>query len=207
MKTHPLPYLFALLAIPFGLTGCSVLKPKADLTEFFVLRAPSHDAGHPALKEPALPEIRVGPGRIAGYLDNAKIAVQDGENRIDYLDRYRWAEPLSKGLGRTLSENLAQRLTVKHLIVYPDPALEPSGFEVRYTVHRFEGPVNGAVTLEVAWQVVEVPSSKAIADQRGVYVVPAEEQEDKIANYVKRLSDALAQWANDIAAAVPPPEA
>jgi uncharacterized lipoprotein YmbA len=203
MKTHPLPYLFALLAVLFGLTGCSVLKPKADLTEFFVLRAPSHEAGPPALKEPALPEIRIGPGRIAAYLENTKIAVQDGENRIDYLDRYRWAEPFAKGLGRALSDNLAQRLTVKHLTVYPDPALEPSGFEVRYTVHRFEGPVSGAVTLEVSWQVVEVPSSKAIADQRSVYVVPAEAQGDEIANYVKRLSDALDQWANDIAVSIP----
>jgi len=186
-----------------GWTGCSALKPKADLTEFYVLRAARQDVEALARKESALPEIRVGPGRVAEYLDNTKIAAQGEGNRLGYLDLHRWAEPLSKGLSRMLSESLATRLKVKQLTVYPDPPIDASGYEVRYTVTRFEGQVTGPVTLEVSWQMIERPSAQQIAGQRSVYLIEAGPQPGDVAAYVARLSDAVSKWADDIATAIP----
>ena len=203
MKIIPRLLLIAFIAMAIGLTGCSVLKPKADLTQYYVLRVTSQQVGEMARKESALPEIRVGPGRIADYLDNTKIATQGEANHLDYLDLHRWAEPLSKGLSRMLSENLAIRMNVKQLTVYPDPPMDASGYEVRYTVNRFEGQVAGPVTLEVSWQIVERPSSKRIAGQHSVYVIEAEPQHKDVAAYVWRLSEAVSKWANDIAVAIP----
>ena len=153
----------------------------------------------------ALPEIRVGPGRIADYLTATPIAIQDGSNRVKYLDLYHWAEPLSKGISRSLAENLARRLHLAHVTVYPDPILDSSGLAVHYTVDRFEGTLAGPVTLEVSWEIVQRPSNKVIAGARSVYVVSANSHETDVAAYVNRLAAAVEEWSDDIAAAIRSP--
>jgi len=202
MKTCPLSYLFVLTPLFVAATGCSILKPRADLTRFYVLRAQPAGNDTKALPGPALAELRVGPGRIPAYLENTKIAVDAGANRVQYLDPHRWAEPLNKGLNRVLSENLASRLKIQQLTIYPDPALEASAYEVRYTVERFEGELTGTVTLVASWQVVEHSSGKRIAGSRSVYEVAAESQNHDVNAYVERLSKAVGQWADEVAAAV-----
>jgi len=201
MKNHPRSYLFVVTALFVAAMGCSVLKPRADLTRFYVLRAqPGNDTKTPP--GPARAELRVGPGRIPGYLDNSKIAVDAGANRVQYLDLSRWAEPLSKGLNRVLGENLASRLNRPQLTVYPDPAFGSSGYEVRYTLERFEGELAGTVTLVASWQVVERSSGKRIAGARSLYEVAAEPSDKDVAAYVERLSKAVGQWADEVAAAI-----
>jgi len=64
------------------LAGCSVLKPKADLTQFYVLRSGSTGSQAEARASTVPTEIRIGPGRLANYLEATPIAVQDGDNRL-----------------------------------------------------------------------------------------------------------------------------
>ena len=186
--THA-PLLAALAALLIGGAGCSVLKPKADLTQFHVLRAQS--TGTAVSGAIASREIRVGPGGIAAYLENNRIAVEQGPNRVDYLDVYRWAEPVSKGVSRVLAENLARRVAGADLSLYPNPPLTDSGFEIRYNVERFEGTLAGPVTLEVSWQLVDRASGTAMARKRSAYTVPLQGKRTDVGAYVERLSDAL----------------
>jgi uncharacterized lipoprotein YmbA len=202
MKLHSLNPGLAFILGAIALTGCSVLKPKPDLTQFYVLRSQSTTPRAEVQASTALPEIRVGPGRVAGYLETTPIAVQDGANRIQYLDVHHWAEPLSKGLSRTLGENLARKLNVAHIILYPDPSLDASGYEVRYTVDRFEGTLAGPVTLQVSWEVVQRPSAKVIASARSLYVIPGADQAKDVTAYVDRLALSVEQWSDEIAAAI-----
>jgi len=182
-------------------TGCSVLKPKPDLTQFYVLRARVDDNQAAAARGTTAASIRVGPGSLAAYLDNTSITVQDGNNRIQYLDLYRWAEPLSKGISRTLGENLAHLLSISHVTLYPDPIPGVAGYEVQYTILRFEGTLDSGVILDVWWQVFQQPEGRVIASERSVYGVPPGQLD--VAAYVDRLSQALSAWATDVAGRIP----
>ena len=194
--------LLALAGLALMNTGCSVLQPKADLTQFYVLRARTSVAQKQASANTAGEEIRIGPGRIPGYLDVTPIAVQDGPNRVRYLDLDHWAEPLSKGLAQTLGQYLCQALNLKQVTLYPDPVTEPSYCEVRYSVSRFEGTLDDQIALDVSWQLVQQPSAKVLFSTRSVYAVPAKGPQRDPAGYVQRLSDAVGHWADDIAAAI-----
>ena len=204
MKDNQPVRFLALAAISLIVSGCSVLEPKANLTEFYVLRGQPKEIGSAATNMGGS-EIRIGPGRIAAYLQNGQIAVQAGPNRLVYLENDRWAEPLSKGVGRVLAEDLAHTVDTATFSVYPDPPLTDLGHEVRYTVESFEGSLGGAVVLAVTWQVVERPSSKVIAGKRSVYTVPAKKGSDTVTSYVERMSTALGEWSDDIAAAIQSP--
>jgi len=201
MKFTKQTLMAGLATISVVMSGCSVLAPKANLSQYYVLRSQS-EAFNSAVTNSAVSEIRVGPGQIATYLQDGQIAVQDGPNRMVYLENDRWAEPLSKGFSRVLAENLAHNLGAETVSVYPNPPLMDSGYEVRYTVESFEGSLSGPVALIVSWQMVERPSLKVIAGKRSVYTVPAQKDSDSVASYVERMSSALGQWADDIAAAI-----
>lgn len=196
------PGLSALLLLSLVLAGCSLLKPKADLTRFYVLRArPVEGAAH--ARTNALPmEIRVGPGSVAGHLEATPIAVEDGAHRIDYLDRHHWAGPLPQAIGRTLAADLAQRLQIPLPTLYPDPLTRESSLEVRYAVQRLEGTLDGPLTLEVSWQLFQRPSGRLVADRHFVHVIPAGGPSGDVTGYVERMSQAIDRWAEDVAAAV-----
>ena len=183
-------------------TGCSVLQPKADLTEFYVLRSPSAVSGVRAPAGGSPLEIRVGPGNVAEYLNATPIAVEEGVNRLRYLDRHHWAEPLSKAIGRTLAGELAARLDPARVTVYPEPTAGAASLEVRYSVTRFEGQLDGPVTLEVSWRVLQMPAATVVAEHRSVYVVPPAAGKQEVGEYVERMAVAVSQWSNDIADAI-----
>jgi len=193
--------LAALAGLLLFQTGCSVLKPKADLTQFFVLRPVSADSKLEKRTGAALLEIRVGPGSVASYLETTPIVVANGPNRVEQLDLYHWAEPLPKGISRTLAEDLAQRLNLPHLTLYPDKPPGVSSTEVRFMINRFEGKLDGPVTLDVSWQIVQQPDNRVVSSKHSVYVIPAGPGD--VASYVDRLSQALSKWAADVAAAIP----
>lgn len=198
------PVVLALVTTLSGLlAGCGILQPRADLTQFYVLRAqPGAPAAARSLS--GSPEIYVGPSRVAGYLENNQIALRKGPNQMVYLDLSRWAEPFSKGIARVLGEDLAARLTDAQMVVYPDPPLAASGYAVQYTVERLEGgSLKDAVILEVSWQVLQRPDRNVIVSQRSVFTVPAQAGADDVAAYVERMSTAIARWADEVAAAIP----
>lgn len=186
----------------FGLAGCTILEPTADLTEFYVLRPQ-------AATVPADPvgasEIRVGPGQLADYLENSRIVVQRGVNGIDYLDLHQWAEPPSKGVSRVLAENLAASLKGVRLVRYPDTALAATGYEVRYQVGRFEGKLGGAVVLEVSWQLIQQPAGDVIVEKHSTYTVAVQDGAEDVAAYVAGLSTALGEWSEEVAASMAAP--
>lgn len=182
-------------------TGCTVLEPKADNTKLYVLRpqpGESTNAPTPA-KLPAA--IRIGPGRLAAYLDVTPIVVQNGVNLVKQLDQHHWAEPLSKGISRVLAENLAQRLQGARVIIYPEPANDTE-LEIRYTVNQLEGALNGPIEMNISWQIVNLSSGETLragilvgdnAHTRHPSDVPA---------YVERMSAAIGVWADGMAAAI-----
>jgi len=70
----------------------------------------------------------------------------------------------------------------------------------RFMINRFEGKLDGPVTLDVSWQILQQPDGRVLASKHSVYVIPAGRGD--VASYVDRLSQALSEWAADVASAI-----
>jgi uncharacterized lipoprotein YmbA len=200
MKTSFL-ILFASVALA-TVTGCRLLEPQPDRTEFYVLRP---ESASPATNAPAAGQwLQLGPGQIAAYLAVTPLVIDAGAHRVKPLDLHHWAEPLSKGIARVLQANVEGRRRDLQTLVYPEPAPARERWELRYQIHRFEGTLDGPVTLDVNWTVIAHPSGRALTNAHPVYTIPAADRSDSVAGYVARLSTALAQWSAEVAGALPP---
>ncbi len=135
-------------------------------------------------------------------MDSKAIALDEGINRIEFLNRHHWAEPLPEGIARVLDQNLKSLLRVSHVTLYPDPLMGESGVEVHYTVNRFEGTLDGPVTLDVDWQLIEQPGGRVATTRHSIYEIQRSSPVAGVEGYVERLSEALDQWSEDVAAAI-----
>jgi len=199
MKSPITFFLFGLLLV--ATSGCHVLEPKADLTQFYVLRSTSK----PAATETGAangPHVRVGPGSVAGYLSVTPIVTMEGPNHVKPLAIHHWAEPLPKGIARALGEDLRSRMPEATVIIYPDSLPTADGLEIQYLVNRFDGALEGAVTLDVSWQLIQRPGGKVISSTHAVYVAPVLKGSNQVLAYVERLSLALEHWADDLAKSI-----
>jgi len=182
-------------------SGCSVLKPKADNTRLYVLRAQPATATAALESKAAQPTVRVGPGRLAMYLDVTPVVVQDGPNRVKQLDVHHWAEPLPKGISRVFGETLARRLGGAQIIIYPEPA-NAAALEVRYSVNRLEGTLGGPVMLQVNWQLVDLSSGEVLRAAVTAREIAATNRTQDVSAYVEQISAVIGIWADEVAAAI-----
>jgi len=183
--------------------GCSVLKPKSDPTQFYVLRSQPNSHSPQTTLGQSDTAIRVGPWRLPSYLSSTPIIVDSGTNRLERLDWHQWAEPLDKGISRVLAETLSERLNTPRVAIYPDETIKQTGYGVIYTVFKFEGTLGGSVILEVYWEVRERASGAALAEQRARYVIPPTGEPQDVGGYVAQMSAALDEWSEDVAQAIP----
>lgn len=135
------------LAAPLAalvLAGCSVApKAKADPTEFFLL-TPRPVAARAGPR----PVVELAEVELPDYLRNPRMAARSGDNRIDYDEFKRWAEPLDKGAARALREGLAPAVDVR-----PAPA-PGAALKLKVRVLAFEGRRgDGAAVVEAAWEL------------------------------------------------------
>lgn len=180
--------------------GCSVLKPKHDLTQFYVLRAQSLAAVPDTPSEPLA--LRVGPGRVADYLNSTPIVVNEGSNRIRRLDLHHWAEPLDRGVNRVLIEDLTQLLPSATVTTSSEVAGHDRACQLRYTVTRLEGELDQDVFLDVSWSLREPGSNRTLTEATSQFTVPASGLNQGVEGYVMRLSSTLAQWSRSVAEAI-----
>lgn len=173
----------ALLLGALGLAGCSFTpKPKADPTEFFVL-TPRPVAARAGRR----PVVELEDVEVPEYLRNPRMAARSGDNRIDYAEFKRWAEPLDKGVARALREGLAPAADLR-----PSPAAG-AGVKLRVRVTALEGRrtaegAGGSAFVSVAWELSR-PGAKR---QRGSFDQTAAGWDGKdYAQLAKLESDAL----------------
>lgn len=182
-------------------TGCSVLKPTADNTKFYVLRAvPGTPVSVPDAAADK-PTVRVGMARVAAYLDVTPIVTQNGSNQVMQLDLHHWAEPFPKGISRVFSEDLAQRLGGARIIVHPEP-VDGAQLEVRYSIHQCEGPLAGPMRLSVTWQVVDLASGDVLHAATTTREIADANHLKDVSSYTGRISTAVGLWADEVAASV-----
>lgn len=202
MKPLCFHYCVASTAAILALTGCSALKPKPDLTRFYVLSVVSQSTLEALPPSGVVGPIVIGPSSLPRYLESTPIVVDDGSNRVLRLDLHQWAEPLDKGIRRVLAGNLSELLNTPHVVVYPQSSDAESGYDLSYTVSKCDGSLGDQFVLEVFWRVQERTTKKVLAEKRSRYAIPVAAGQSDPGNYVARMSQAIGQWSADIAGVI-----
>ncbi len=145
------------------LSGCSAVTTAPD----FYLLAPT-----PALPTAAL-HCNVAPCVIAlqtaqlpKYLGSTWIVTRRDAQQLDVASAHRWAEPLQDNFTRVLADNLAQRLGVARVFLYPRQAPEQVDFIISVAVDEFLGAPAQQVTLRAYWSA-RTPASGVLSLPKG----------------------------------------
>jgi uncharacterized lipoprotein YmbA len=176
-----------------ALQGACTTTPRAS---FYTLNAVPVEA-------PAAPSgltIALGPIDLPEYLDRPQIVTREGDNRLRVDDFNRWGGSLEEEMTRVLARHLGQRLGTQRVYGYPSRIAADTDYRIALDVRRFDGPLDGEVTLEVAWSVIDDRSSEPLDTQQSLYRISAAGAD--YAAYAAALSTALARLGDDLASVV-----
>jgi len=141
------------------LAGCLNLKPKEDLTRYFVLSAPKVLAALPNLPAKEI-GVGVGPVLIPTFYKNT-LAVRTHANELRYMENYHWSERLDRGVQRVVAFNLS-RLLNSDTIIVNEWQRETVQYELQLGFILMECDESGEVVVESAWQIFKPGGEKPI---------------------------------------------
>jgi uncharacterized lipoprotein YmbA len=180
------------VALPFA-GACSILKPRADPTQYFVLTSEER-------KAPRVPVQKVlGVDRIElpEYLMRPEIATRTESNQLKIAEYDRWAESLQDGFSRTLRSDLENRLGAGHVVAVPfDPAHRPA-LIVDVEVRRFERVLPDGAVLEARWSLRDGASGAVLVTKEASLHQPVPGDDTRAT--VAGLSTVVAALASEIA--------
>jgi len=136
-------------------SACSLPQAQPDLTRFYILTSSAKETASPA-SEPTKVFLRAV--NVPEFLRGRMFVVRAGENRVNFIDEARWAEPLEAGLHRVIAEDLAQQ----GLRVVPR-AGEDHAFEITVWVKSCEGIAGkGAARLAARIEISKMGPEPAV---------------------------------------------
>jgi uncharacterized protein len=185
------------------LAGCSVasvLEPRKDPSQFFVLTATdSATRGVPITyssgeshKEIA---IGLGPVKFPAYLEREEMVTRSSPNKIDLSDINRWAEPLDKNFVTVLGQNLTMLLGAQ---VKTFPWYRPANldYQIALDITQFDTDSKGAATIIGRWEI-EDPDTGEILNAGDINLSdPAQSGETNAATLSRAVGDLSAQLAD-----------
>ncbi len=140
---HVLPFFGACLLL---LAGCG---GRSAPTAYYML-----DSGvtTPNIENVSAPALQLRKVDIPGYLDRSAIVTRDsGGVRVTLAEFHAWAEPLSGGMQRVLTEVMTPRLLERGVLLQPLDDDSRGPLQIFVEVLRFDGTLGQEATLEVRW--------------------------------------------------------
>jgi uncharacterized lipoprotein YmbA len=191
------------LLVAVGLVGCSissVLEPRKDPSQFFVLTATdSASRGVPITyssgeshKEIA---IGLGPVKFPAYLEREEMVTRSSPNQIDISMINRWAEPLDKNFVAVLGQNLTTLLGAQ---VKTFPWYRPANldYQIALDITQFDTDSKGAATIIGRWEI-EDPDTGEILNAGDINLNdPAQSGETNAATLSRAVGDLGTQLAD-----------
>lgn len=166
LKRMPLlPALCLGLCLSLGLTGCIA---NTAATNYYILDSGLTTPNLSADRGDARPRLQLRRVDVPGYLDRNAIVTRDGSGvRLNLAEFHNWAEPLTGGMQRVLSEVLTPQLLELGVLLQPldDDSRGPQQIFVQ--VQRFDGTLGGEVVLDARWTLRD-SDDKTVA--RGAFV-------------------------------------
>ncbi|MCD6339409.1 MAG: membrane integrity-associated transporter subunit PqiC [Verrucomicrobia bacterium] len=178
-----------------GAAGCLLLKPPPPAARFYVLR-PVPPAQ--PLKVENAPCLAVAYVKAAAYLRRSGIATRAAAHRLRYAQTHRWAEPIEKGVGRVLTEDLAMRLGANQ-VVGPGYAAAPAGcVELHLSIDAFETGPDNAVRFAGSWRLIDARTRRVLRASAFAFTEQAVAQPDDFEPVAAALSRAVGLLADRI---------
>ena len=148
--------LAGLLAMLF-VSGCATTSRPVD---FYTLSPAAVSGAQGAAANCRDVVISIGPVVWPGYIDRPQIVTRLSPNRISFDEFHRWAGPLEEDFQRVLIEDLSGLLQTDYVVKYPGKLGYNPRYRVLIHVDQFDGKPGDAVTLKVAWSVVDQSANK-----------------------------------------------
>jgi uncharacterized protein len=199
--------LLLLGAVASGiLSGCALLRPRADPTRFYVLTVPGAPRESAADGKFRRWKIGLKPVELPAYLRSKLMVVRTGTNEIQFADFERWGEPLDQGIARVMKEALGSAPNVERVALnsHGDDTLD---YEVAMSVVACEGvrvdPGDSTVRFAVTWRTRSLAKNSMVT-RHGVFAAaPAAWNGKDYGQLAERLSEAIATAGQAIAADLP----
>lgn len=177
--------------------GC-VMKRSAP-ARLYVLQAVARP---PAAAAPAgAPTGVLGVQRVSvpAWMDRPEITARTGTEEILPDPLARWGEPITRGIQRVVTENLAVLLPERHLVAAPFPARQAVDHRLDLAVTDGARQADDTVLLEARWAILG-PDGAVLVQRRSSYRTPGAGASAR--GTVSATSEALALLSGEIAAAV-----
>ena len=130
---------------------------------------------------------------LADYLDKPQIVTRLSSERLQLHEEERWAGALDKDIQSLLTQNLSRALP--HYTFLASPWDEPveDRYRIYVDVERFDGDVNGTVTLDARWSLVNKEENRLLTGEKVHYVEQGVATIDGIVTTQSRMVDRLSR--------------
>ena len=178
-----------------SLAACTIFAPRPDSSRFFTLTPiGGAESASGALRDRTL---GIGPITLPNYLDRPELVTRVGPNEVRNATFDYWAGSLQKQFASTLAQNLQTLLGPSAIVTSPWYPGSPPDVSVEVDVVEFERGPDGEARLVARWRL-----SKAGKDAHAAEARLTRPTTEDPASTVAALSELLAQFSRDIAAAV-----
>lgn len=118
-----------------------------------------------SVREGAAP-ISLGPVTLPDYLKRNGLARRDSEGALHYSATELWAEPIDRGIQRTLIETLSDALGDTVVVAFPDLTSVQPGYRIAVTVRRLVATPD-TVEISATWRILQTSAATAVPLQTG----------------------------------------
>lgn len=189
----------------FLLAGCSILKPRSDPAQFFVLTRISEADAARELASAANPDplgglsLGLGPIILPEYLERREIATRVNATQIVYSPTNRWAESMDVSIRNVMSDNLAKLLGTDRIVLHPWFDNVRPHYQVEIEILSLDNNPAGDAELLARWAIKDAGTQQYLVVRRSSLRRPTS---SGTAGAVGALSGTLADLSKEIAQAL-----
>jgi len=114
--------------------------------------------------------IGVDEVNLADYLDKPQIVTRLSAGRVALHEEDRWAGALDKNIQSILAQNLSKSLPNYTFLASPWDEPVEDRYRVYVDVERFDGDLNGTVTLKGRWSLVDKEENRLVTGEKVHYI-------------------------------------
>jgi len=186
-----------------GCTVASLLEPRRDPSQFYVLTAVSAPASVPITYSAGSAHgemaIGLGPVKFPAYLAREEIVTRTSPTKLDISEIDRWAEPLDKNFVTVLAQDLTVLLGA-HVKTFPWYRPANLDYQIALDISRFDTDAKGTAEIVGRWDI-EDPDRGAILNSGEINITDAAQSgETKAATLSRAVGDLGKQLADAIRA-------
>ncbi|OQX10117.1 MAG: hypothetical protein BWK76_21190 [Desulfobulbaceae bacterium A2] len=197
IRRPPLSHTLLALLLTALLAGCATPSPSPRLYLLSATATPLPDKAQ-AQEASGPASVGLGPISLPDYLDRPQIVTRATPNRLSASEGHRWAEPLTAGVTRVLSEQLGALLAPTPLMVHPWKQAEAPAVQLRLELLRFEAGPDRAFHLHARWTLAGPAMPTPAQPRHAAHDLPLDPTDHEA--QVAAAGEALTRLAQDIAA-------